>query len=67
MNAIVLVVAPTADRPLLAEKTATVYISNVFPEFVDNTTPKLLKPSESARTTPPFWTWFIENPRACAA
>jgi hypothetical protein len=64
MNAIVFVVMPASDSQRLAEQ-----VVDLLPTGQDSnhTKASLAANSEPDQTTPPFWTWFIENPRRCGA
>jgi hypothetical protein len=61
MNAIVVVFMPTRDSRPGPEEVVTLRVVN--PEQPE--LPKAGPPDTSERTAPPFWTWFIENPRSC--
>jgi hypothetical protein len=60
MNAIVFVVMPASDSQRLAEQ-----VNDLLPTGggSDRTKASLSTNSEPDQSTPPFWTWFIENPR----
>jgi hypothetical protein len=60
MNAIVFVVMPASDSQRLAEQ-----VVDLLPTGGDSNHTKASLPttSEPDKTTSPFWTWFIENPR----
>jgi hypothetical protein len=60
MNAIVFVVMPAHDSQRLAEQ-----VVDLLPTGggSNHTKASLPTTSEPDQTTPPFWTWFIENPR----
>ena len=62
MNAIVFVLMPTRDNEPPAEQAAA-------RPAIDRLPPAASSPERPERdqTTPPFWTWFIENPRRCDA
>jgi hypothetical protein len=62
MNAIVFVVMPASDSQRLAEQ-----VVDLLPTGEGSNHTKASPPttSEPDQTTPPFWTWFIENPRRC--
>jgi hypothetical protein len=64
MNAIVFVVLPASDSQRLAEQ-----VVDLLPTDggSNHTKASLPTTSEPDQTPPPFWTWFIENPRRCDA
>ena len=64
MNAIVFVVMPASDSQRLAEQ-----VVDLLPTDggSNHTKASLSTTSEPDQTTPPFWTWFIENPRRYGA
>jgi hypothetical protein len=64
MNAIVFVVVPASDSQRLAEQ-----VADLLPpgEGSNHTKASLAPTSQPDETTPPMWTWFIENPRRCVA
>jgi hypothetical protein len=64
MNAIVFVVMPASDSQRLAEQVVDLLPTG---EGSNHTKASLATTSEPDQTTPPFWTWFIENPRRCGA
>jgi hypothetical protein len=64
MNAIVIVSGLAPDVPLLtAQATAGRGSDLVRRSFEDNAKADLHQQPEPDQPTPPFWTWFIENPR----
>ena len=67
MNAIVIVFIPSRDAQSLTEQTARPRVIDLLPQSIDSDQPKtvLHQISDRDQTTPPFWTWFVENPRAC--
>lgn len=67
MDAIVIVFMPTRDSRPGSEEVAALRVVNLQPprSGLENAKTALLDNSE--QTTPPFWTWFIENPRSCGA
>ena len=64
MNAIVFVVMPASESQRLAEQ-----VVDLLPTGGGSNHTKARRPatSEPDQTSPPFWTWFIENPRRCGA
>jgi len=63
MNAIVFVVMPASDSQRLAEQ-----VVDLLPTGGgSNHTKASPTTSEPDQTPPPFWTWFIENPRRYGA
>jgi hypothetical protein len=64
MNAIVFVVMPASDSQRLAEQ-----VVDLLPTggASNHTKANVSTTSEVDQTPPPFWTWFIENPRRCDA
>jgi hypothetical protein len=64
MNAIVFVVMPASDSQRLAEQVAELLPTG---GGSNDTKASLRTTSEPDQTNPPFWTWFIENPRRCGA
>jgi hypothetical protein len=58
MNAIVFVVMPVPESQPLTERAAEPPVTGLVPAGA-----RFPKTSKPAQTTPPFWTWFIENPR----
>jgi hypothetical protein len=64
MNAIVFVVMPASDSQRLAEQ-----VVDLLPTGEGSKHTKASPSATSApdHSTPPFWTWFIENPRRCGA
>jgi hypothetical protein len=60
MDAIVFVVVPASDSQRLAEQ-----VVDLLPTggASDRTKASIPATSEPDQTAPPFWTWFIENPR----
>jgi hypothetical protein len=69
MNAIVIVLVPTQDGQPLTEQAGVVPGLDIWQWRVgqDNGNTDLRKTSSRKEVTPPFWTWFIENPRSCGA
>ena len=64
MRTIVVVCVPTRDAGLSGLNNGS------FQWGVDSGTrimSRSLKPSKRKESTPPFWTWFIENPRSPGA
>jgi hypothetical protein len=68
MNAIVIVLAPTQDGHPLTEQAGAVPGLDIWKWSVgqDRGNTDLRNISGRNQTIPPFWTWFIENPRSCA-
>jgi hypothetical protein len=70
MKTIVVVCVPTRDAGLSAEKTVA-GPNNASLQRYDHSgfgiTGRSLKPSKRDQSMPPFWTWFIENPRGRGA
>jgi hypothetical protein len=64
MNAIVFVVTPASDSHRLAEQVTDLVQTG---RGSKHTKASLAQTSEPDETTPPLWTWFIENPRRCGA
>jgi hypothetical protein len=58
MNAIVFVVMPARESQPLAEQAAARPVIDLLPPAASS--PRISEPDQ---TTPPFWTWFIQNPR----
>jgi len=68
MNAILIVLVPARNGQSLAEQAGAARDLDVW-WFGDqnNGIEDVRKGSSRKQTTPPFWTWFIENPRSCGA
>lgn len=64
MNAIMVVFIPPRDGQQLAEQATKAGRSDVVPRSVNlnNGNQEITAPTQKP---PPFWTWFIENPRNC--
>jgi hypothetical protein len=60
MDSIVFVVMPASESQRLAKQVADLLPTNGGP---DRAKASLSTTSEPDRNPPPFWTWFIENPR----
>jgi hypothetical protein len=60
MNAIVIVFMPARDSQPLPEQTAARSVADLLPASAS-----FAASPELDQHTPPFWTWFIENPRRC--
>jgi hypothetical protein len=58
MNAILIVFMPTSSSRFAQQQPVTNTFSAELPPRLDDT-------AGDDRSTPPFWTWFIENPRSC--
>lgn len=69
MKAIVLVFIPPRDVRLLPEEALGVRNLDTGQGNMSWQSAKadLSKTSSSDEVTPPFWTWFVENPRHCGA
>ena len=69
MNAIVIVLVPTQAGQPLTEQAGAVPGLDVWWWRVgqDNGDGDVRKTASRKKATPPFWTWFIENPRSCSA
>jgi hypothetical protein len=69
MNAIVIALVPTQDGQPLTEQAGAVPSLDVWWWRVgqDKGNAGLPKAVDGKETIPPFWTWFIENPRSCGA
>jgi hypothetical protein len=69
MSAIVIVFMPGHDGRLVTEQAAALRAVDSSPQSTDsgNTRSGLGQTSDLDETTPPFWTWFIENPRTSRA
>jgi hypothetical protein len=69
MNAIVIVLVPTEEGQPLTEQAGSVPGLEVWQWRVDRDGGNADPGDTSSRqqTIPPFWTWFIENPRSCGA
>jgi hypothetical protein len=69
MNAIVIVLVPTQEGQPLTEQAGAMPGLDVWQYRIDqgNGNARPREVSGPRQTTPPFWTWFIENPRNCAA
>jgi hypothetical protein len=68
MNAIVIVLVPTQDGQPLTEQAGVARGLDIWRSVdQDNGNADVGKTSSRRETTPPFWTWFIENPRSCGA
>ena len=69
MNAIVIVLAPTPDGQPSTEQAGAVPGLEVWQWRVEQGKgeARFLDPSNRLQPPAPFWTWFIENPRACDA
>jgi hypothetical protein len=66
MNAIVIVFTPGHDaQPVTEQVTAARMVGPLPPPATDsdNTRADRRQTSNRDQTPPPFWTWFIENPR----
>ena len=70
MKTIVVVCVPTRDTGLSAEK-AIAAPNNGAPPGCDDLdiigASRSLESPKREQSTPPFWTWFIENPRGRGA
>jgi hypothetical protein len=62
MNAIVFVVMPASDSQRLTEQVVDLLPTGGGSNHTKASLPQISEPDQ---TTPPFWTWFIENPRRC--
>ena len=70
MDAIVIVFMPGHDGQLVTEQASTRRMVDLLPPqgtHSDNTGADFRETSNCDQTTPPLWTWFIENPRRCGA
>jgi len=69
MNAIVIVLVPTPEGQPSTEQAGAVPGLEIWQWRVDqdNGNAGLRETSSRQETAPPFWTWFIENPRRCGA
>jgi hypothetical protein len=67
MDAIVVVFMPTRDSRPGSEELVALRVVNPEQPRSGFENPKTALLDTSERTTPPFWTWFIENPRSCGA
>jgi hypothetical protein len=69
MNAIVIALVPTQDGQPLTEQAGSAPGLDIWWWRVDRDTGNtdLRKTFDRQETTPPFWTWFIENPRTSDA
>jgi len=69
MNAIVIVLVPTREGQPLTEQAGAMPGLDIWWWRVGqgNGSADLRKTSSRKETTPPFWTWFIENPRSRGA
>ena len=70
MNATVIVFMPGRDSQSLTEQASVLPVVDTLPPQSaesDNTGADLRQTSSRDQATPPFWTWFIENPRRCGA
>jgi hypothetical protein len=69
MSAIVIVSMPAPEGQLVTEQAAALRVVDPLPQSTesDNTRAELPEASNRDQMTPPFWTWFIENPRRCGA
>jgi hypothetical protein len=69
MNAIVIVLVPTQEGQPSTEQAAVAPGLEVWQCRVDqdNGNAGLGETSSGQQRIPPFWTWFIENPRTCGA
>lgn len=66
MNAIAIVLVPTQEGQPLTEQAGTMPSLDVWQHRIDqnNGNAALGESSSGQQTNPPFWTWFIENPRS---
>jgi hypothetical protein len=69
MNALVILLVPTPDGQPSTEQAGAVPALEVWQWRADQNKGKagFLDSSSRQQTPPPFWTWFIENPRRCGA
>jgi hypothetical protein len=69
MNAILIVLVPMQEGQPSTEQADTVPGRDIWWWRVgqNNGNADLRKTSSRKEATPPFWTWFIENPRTCGA
>jgi hypothetical protein len=69
MNAMVIVFIPARNGQPVTEQVSPLRAVDFLPQgtYSDNAKAGLHQSSEREQTTPPFWTWFIENPRPCGA
>jgi hypothetical protein len=68
MNAILIVLVPARDGQSLTEQAGAARGLDLWRSVdQDNGNADGRKASSRKQTTPPFWTWFIENPRRCGA
>ena len=64
MKAIVIVFMPSRYGQVSSEQTASRDTSSGALQVVsDEPKTELARLSNSDQTIPPFWTWFVENPR----
>lgn len=64
MNAIVIVFMQGSDGQLITDQGAARRVVDLLPQgtYSDNTKAGLRHTADPDQVTPPFWTWFIENP-----
>jgi hypothetical protein len=70
MKTIVVVCVPTRDGGLSAKKAIAVPNNGTLPGCDDlgiQGASRSLESPKREQSTPPFWTWFIENPRGHGA
>lgn len=69
MNAIMIVLVPGHDSQPLTEQAGAMPGLEVWQWRIDRENGKTDRGETSRRlpSPPPFWTWFIENPRRCGA
>lgn len=68
MNTIAIVLVPTPNGQPSTEQAGAVPGLDIWHYRVgQNGNADLRETSSPTQTAPPFWTWFIENPRNCGA
>lgn len=65
MKAIVFVFMPAGEAQSVKAKSAALRVADLFQPgpAVEDVKVNLQRISERKQAAPPFWTWFIENPR----